>query len=171
MKASSTLGGLAGALALTLLNEGVKKIDKNAPRLDLLGQNALAKLMKGNEMLPKAAEKFFPLAGDLLTNSLFYGMSRGKTTGNTFVRGILLGLTAGIGAVTLPKHLGLEEKPTSKNVENALMTVAWYVVGGLVAAAVISAIDKGQKVPEDEALQQGISNVSKEAGKEIARAV
>jgi hypothetical protein len=169
MKASSTIGGLAGALALTLLNEAVKKINKNAPRLDLLGQNALAKLMKGNDMMPKTAQKFFPLAGDLVTNSLFYGMAKGKTTGNTFLRGALLGITAGIGAVALPKQLGLEEKHTNKNPQNVLMTIGWYVLGGLVAAAVISALDQGSKEPEDSELKSGVSNVTKQAAKKIVQ--
>jgi hypothetical protein len=168
MKASSTLGGLAGAVALTLLNETARKIDKNAPRLDLLGQNALAKLMKGNDIIPKTAQKFFPLAGDLVTNSLFFGMAKGNTTGNTFLRGALLGLTAGIGAIALPKQLGLDQKHTAENPQKALMTIAWYVVGGLVAAAVISAMDRGPKEPENEALKSGVKNIAKETGKTIA---
>src|SRR5688572_6155226 len=107
MKLSTILGGLAGAAALTLLNEGAKKINPDAPRLDLLGQNALAKFMKGNDMLSKTAQQVFPLAGDLISNTLFYGMSRGESAGSTIMRGALLGLSAGVGAVTLPETLGL----------------------------------------------------------------
>ena len=108
MNAISTLGGLAGAVALTLMNEGVRKVDKNAPRLDLLGQNALAKLLKGSTVLPQTVSKVFPLAGDLVTNSLFFAMAQGSGKGNTYLRGALLGLSAGIGAIALPKQLGLE---------------------------------------------------------------
>ncbi|HYC87412.1 MAG TPA: hypothetical protein VEB86_19400 [Chryseosolibacter sp.] len=171
MKASSTIGGLAGAVALTLLNESIKKFNPNAPRRDLLGKNALAKLMKGNDVLPQTAQKFFPLAGDLVTNSLYYGMARGTGTGNTFLRGILLGVTAGIGAVTLPTQVGIEEKHTNKNMENTLMTIGWYVVGGLVAAAVISALDRGKKIPEDKELEKGVRNVTKKVGQELAQTV
>jgi hypothetical protein len=172
MKASSTLGGIAGAVALTLLNEGVRKIDKNAPRLDLLGQNALAKLMKGNNIIPQAAQKFFPLAGDLLTNSMFYGMAKGNGTGNTFLRGALLGLSAGIGALTLPKQLGLEEKHTNENSHKALLTVAWYVIGGLVAAAVINAIDEHPtKTISTDDLKSAATDVAKETGKKVAQTV
>jgi hypothetical protein len=172
MKASSTLGGIAGAVALTLLNEGVKKVDKNAPRLDLLGQNALAKLMKGNNILPQAAQKLFPLAGDLLTNSMFFGMARGNGTGNTYVRGALLGLSAGIGALTLPKPLGLEEKHTNENSHKALLTIAWYVIGGLVAAAVINAIDEHQPAKSKvEDLKGAATDVVKETGKKVSQTV
>lgn len=171
MKASSTIGGLAGAVALTLLNEGVRKIDKNAPRLDLLGENALAKMMKGNDIIPKTLQKYFPLAGDLLTNSFFYGMAQGNSTGNTFLRGALLGLSAGIGAVALPKQLGLEAKHTSENKEKAFKTVAWYVIGGLVAAAVISAIDNHSKKSETDQFKSKMITAGKQVGEKIEHAV
>lgn len=167
MKASSTIGGLAGALALTLLNESIKKITADAPRLDLLGENALAKLMKGNDFMPQTVTKFFPLAGDLVTNSLFYGMSKGKDSTNTLLRGTLLGLAAGVGAVALPKQLGLPEAPTNRTTNTKIMTVAWYVVGGLVAAAVINALDKGPKLPENKELKTGAVKVGKQVGKKI----
>jgi hypothetical protein len=144
MNIPSTLGGLAGACALTLLNESVKRIDKNAPRLDLLGQNAAAKLVKGNEVIPKALQQYFPLAGDLITNSLYYGMAKGGSKQNTFLRGALLGISAGIGALSLPKPLGLEEEHTTKTTKSKVMTVAWYLIGGLIAAAVINALESNK---------------------------
>jgi hypothetical protein len=166
MKLSSILGGLAGAAALTLLNEGAKKINSDAPRLDLLGQNALAKFMKGNDLLSNTAKQIFPLAGDLISNSLFYGMSRGNSTRNTLMRGALLGLSAGVGAVTLPETLGLEQKFTNKSNETKLMTIGWYLVGGLVAAAVINALDDYTEPEKDE-----LANTAKETGKKAAKSV
>jgi hypothetical protein len=174
MKVSSTLGGLAGAAALTLLNEGVKKVDTNAPRLDLLGQNALAKFMKGNDMLSKTAQQFFPMAGDLISNSLFFGMARGNSAGATLVRGALLGLGAGVGAVVLPEPLGLEAKHTNKSNETKLMTIAWYVIGGLVAAAVINTLDSYKKPKSDELAETAISKgkqVAKDVAKQVTHAV
>lgn len=166
MKLTSVLGGLAGAAALTLLNEGVKRINVNAPRLDLLGQNAVAKFMKGNDLMSKTAQQFFPLAGDLVSNSLFFGMARGDSSFNTLVRGTLLGLGAGVGAVALPEPLGLEEKHTNKNIETQLMTVGWYVVGGLIAALVINAIDDYKKPVKDE-----LATTAKETGKKVVKQV
>jgi hypothetical protein len=168
MKVSSTLGGLAGAAALTLMNEGVKKINSNAPRLDLLGQNAVAKFMKGNDMLSKTAQQFFPMAGDLISNSLFYGMARGSSPANTMLRGALLGLGAGVGAVALPEVMGLDPKPTNKTNETKLMTIAWYVVGGLVAAAVINALDSYKKPEVDELAHTAVEK-GKQVTKDVAR--
>jgi hypothetical protein len=150
MKISSALGGLAGACALTLLNEGVKKIDKNAPRLDLLGMNAAAKLIKGSGFRMNSTGQLMPasLAGDLVSNSLYYAMANTGNKKSTLFRGAMLGLGAGIGAVTLAKPLGLDERAANSSLETKAMIIAWYVVGGLIAAAVTNLIDK--KNPEQE---------------------
>jgi hypothetical protein len=166
MNISSALGGLAGACALTLLNESIKRIDKNAPRLDLLGQNAAAKLMKGNDLVPHTLQQYFPLAGDIVTNSLYFAMAKGESKANTYVRGALLGLSAGIGALSLPKPLGLEEEHTTKATTTKVMTIAWYLIGGLIAAAVMNAMNKDTEA-EPEELKNGIIHDAQKAGKKI----
>jgi hypothetical protein len=140
MNVKSTIGGLAGAAALTLLNEGAKKLDKDAPKLDLLGMNAVARLMKGQDLMSLTANRLFPtaMAGDLITNSLYFSMADSGDKNKTLIRGTLLGLGAGIGAVALPKTLGMKEEPTARTMKTKILTVAWYVIGGLVAAAAIN---------------------------------
>ena len=144
MNIKSTIGGLAGACALTILNESVKKLDKDAPRMDLLGMNAVARLMKGNSLLALTAGKLFPvaLAGDLVSNSLYYSMADSGDRKKTLIRGGLLGLGAGLGAVVLPRTLGLNEDATTRTLKTKVLTVTWYVLGGLVAAAAINLMDK-----------------------------
>lgn len=144
MNIKSTLGGLAGACALTLLNESVKKLDKDAPRMDLLGMNAVARLTKGNNLLAQTASKLFPvaLAGDLVSNSLYYSMADSGDKNKTLVRGALLGLGAGLGAVVLPKTLGLNDDATTRTLKTKILTVSWYVIGGLTAALAINLLNK-----------------------------
>lgn len=144
MSIRSTIGGLAGACTLTLLNESVKKLDKDAPRMDLLGMNAVAKVMKGNNILAQTAGKLFPiaLAGDLVSNSLYYSMADTGDKKKTLVRGALLGLGAGLGAVVLPKTLGLNDDATTRTLKTKVLTVAWYVIGGLAAAAAINLLNE-----------------------------
>jgi hypothetical protein len=43
--------------------------------------------------------------------------------------------------VSLPKAAGLDETPTNFSNRTKLMTIAYYIVGGLVAAATINAIE------------------------------
>ena len=147
MKLSAAIGGLAGACALTIINQAVSRIDKKAPRLDLLGMNAVAKLIKGPKSAPPAIQKLLPMAvaGDLVSNSLYYALAGGKTNESTLLKGILLGLGAGIGAVALPKPMGLDPTPTNLTTRTQSMTVLWYMVGGLVAAMVINAIEKNDR--------------------------
>jgi hypothetical protein len=146
MNVKSTIGGLAGACALTLLNESVKKLDKDAPRMDLLGMNAVARIMKGNNILTQTAGKLFPvaLAGDLVSNSLYYSMADTTSKKNTLIRGALLGLGAGLGAVVLPKTLGLNDDATTRTMKTKVLTVTWYLIGGLVAATALNLLDKNK---------------------------
>ncbi|RAV98736.1 hypothetical protein [Pseudochryseolinea flava] len=145
MELKNAVGGLAGAAALTLINQGVAKFDKDAPRLDLLGMNAVAKFAKPK--LP-VLKNLFPLAigGDLISNSLYYAMAKGDTQQSTYLRGALLGLGAGLGAITLPQKLGMASGAVSRKTQTKVMTVAWYVIGGLVAAAAINLLNRGNRV-------------------------
>ena len=143
MNIKSTLGGLAGACTLTLLNESVKKLDKDAPRMDLLGMNAVARVMKGQNILAQTASKLFPIAmaGDLVSNSLYYSMADTGNKKNTLIRGALLGVGAGLGAVVLPKTLGLNDEATTRTLKTKVLTVTWYLIGGLVAASAINLLE------------------------------
>jgi hypothetical protein len=51
------------------------------------------------------------------------------------MRGALLGLAAGVGAAYLPPRIGLGEQPGQRPPATQIMTVAWYLAGGLAAAA------------------------------------
>lgn len=141
MELKNAVGGLAGAAALTLINQGVSKFDKDAPRLDLLGMNAVAKFAKPR--LP-VLTNLFPIAigGDLISNSLYYAMAKGETRQSTYWRGALLGLGAGLGAISIPQKLGMASGAVSRKPKTKLLTVAWYVIGGLVAAAAINLLHK-----------------------------
>src|SRR5688500_12192628 len=111
MSIKSTIGGLAGACTLTILNESVKKLDKDAPRLDLLGMNAAAKLIKGSGLNPSTRQlRSVSLGGDLISNSLYYGMANAGDNKSTLIRGAVLGLSAGVSAISLAKPLGLDER-------------------------------------------------------------
>jgi len=139
MKMVSALGGgLAGASVLTLIHETVRRIDADAPRMDLLGMRAIAKLTgKAGETLPDDESLHrLALVGDVISNSLYFslvGLGNRKTA---LVRGALLGLGAGVGAVVLPGPLGLGEEPSARTTTTKVMTVAWYLAGGLVAAGI-----------------------------------
>lgn len=161
MKPTKALeGGLAGALALTLVHEGLKKVLPNAPRMDLLGMNALSKGFKSMGAPVPDKNKLYglSLAGDLISNALFYSLAGLGGRRYLLLRGALLGLTAGAGAVAAPKYTTLEERHSSRNKTTGTLTVAWYLVGGLVAGAAMLALSKRNKKREE--IKQVIDHVN-----------
>ncbi|WP_338869445.1 hypothetical protein WBJ53_20145 [Spirosoma sp. SC4-14] len=130
--------GLAGAIALNVLHETARQIVPNAPRADLLGMRSVAHGFEVVDKQPPSKEKLYKMAilGDVLSNGLFYGLV-GLNPNQPLRTGIALGALAGIGAVTLPGPLGLGEASTKRTTATAIMTVGWYVLGGLVAGAVL----------------------------------
>lgn len=144
-------GGVAGAAAITLIHEAVKKIVPNAPRLDLLGMNALAKGMRAVGANTPSERKLYGLSltGDLLSNAIFYSFAGIGKKENALLKGAVLGLVAGIGAVLLPQPLGLNSKYSSRTIEMKLVTIGLYVAGGLFAAVVMKLLDRKKKKRTD----------------------
>lgn len=148
-------GGLAGAAAVTLIHETVKKIVPEAPRLDMLGMNAISRSLGAAGLRKPGNNKLFTwaLAGDLLTNSLYYSLAGVGKEKNAWVRSSLLGLTAGIGAVLLPKSMGLEEKHTNRSLSTKLMTIGLYIAGALVTTAVMKLAER-KKMQKNQVWEQ-----------------
>ena len=127
--------GLVGAVVLTAVHETARHvIPATAPRMDLLGMRGLRKLLgQVNAPQPDHATAFnLTMAGDLLSNGLYYSLV--GTDENAWQRGTVLGLAAGVGGVSLPGPLGLGKAPSNRTPQTKLMTVAWYLLGGLAAA-------------------------------------
>lgn len=130
-------GGVAGAVVLTVVHETLRRFVPDAPRMDVLGMRSISTIMnKAGEEPPRDAEELhnWSLAGDVVSNSLYYSLA--GTGKDAWWRGVLLGAAAGAGAVLLPGPLGLGEEPSNKTTKTQAMTVGYYLLGGLVAAAV-----------------------------------
>jgi len=137
-------GGVAGAIALNLLHESAKRMDSEAPRIDLVGEEALAKAVEMTGAEPPKGQKLFAatLGADLISNAMYFSAIGMGDRKGILLRGAGYGLAAGVGALTLTKPLGLNDKPVNKSTKTQLMTVAWYLVGGLVTALTIKMLDK-----------------------------
>lgn len=135
--------GVAGAATVTLLNETARRLISNAPRLEELGIRGIAKgLRKTGQDLPSRDTLFWlSLAGDLASNSLFYSLAGRGDSKQVWPRGAALGLLAGLGAATLPEPLGLGRGPTERTPTTRVLTVAWYLLGGLAAAGAAAVFD------------------------------
>ena len=132
--------GLAGACALTLLNESARRFIPGAPRMEVIGMRAIAKSLRKIEQTPPPKDELFAasLVGDIVSNSLYYSLAAADDSKQAWLRGSVLGLAAGIGAAFLPPRIGLGRQPGERPPATQIMTVAWYLAGGLAAAAAAS---------------------------------
>lgn len=129
--------GLVGATTLTLVHELVRRVLPDAPRVDLLGMRAIAAALRRGGAAPPPPERLYwwALAGDLASNSLYYSLATIGAPERAVWRGGLLGLGGGIATVALPPIVGLGHRPQARTPQTALLTVLWYLLGGLVAGA------------------------------------
>lgn len=135
------INGLAGACALTVAHELVRKSRPNAPRLDILGMRSVSKIMSafGVEPPTGATLQKYALVTDIVSNAVMFSAVGAKPGISTWLKGINLGLMAGVGAVTVPEKVGLGKDTallTKRTTATAVTTVGLYVLGGLAAAAV-----------------------------------
>lgn len=132
--------GLVGAFALTLVHETARRFVDDAPRMDVVGMRALARGLRAVDVEPPVPLHEAALVGDIVSNSLYYGLVGLGGREDAVRNGALLGLAAGLGAVYLPEPLGLGRQPAKNSTQTNLMTVAWYLIGGLAAGAAYQAL-------------------------------
>lgn len=130
--------GLAGAVALTTVHEIARRTVDDAPRMDLLGQRAIGNISEmffGEQPSDEDLQEM-SLVGDIAANSLYYSLVGAGPREGAIVRGGVLGLVAGIGAVVLPGPIGLGADPSNHTNATRAMTIAWYTIGGIAAGAI-----------------------------------
>lgn len=141
---STIVGSIAGAAALNILHQTVAQFDHEAPRVDLVGEEGLSKALEKIGVQPPGGNALFTaaLAADLISNAVYYSLIGLAKKKQLIPAGTVLGLAAGIGALTLTKRLGLSDAPVTRTEKTKLLTVAWYTFGGLVAGAVMLSLRK-----------------------------
>ena len=129
------ISGAVGAATLTAIHEGLRRSIPQAPRMDVLGRRAIAKMAHVSGLEPPHGSNLqgAALAGDLVANTLYYSLVAAASNRKAMLAGSLLGLGAGIGAVVLPGPMGLGTKPGSRSFTTALLTIGLYTIGGAAA--------------------------------------
>lgn len=139
--------GAVGALTLTGVHQLARRVSDTAPRMDVLGERAIARAVTSAGGWPPAqpALQRYALAGDVIANSIYFSLVACGRRARVWQRGVAFGLAAGAGALLLPRRIGLGAPPRSHHVSNQIMTVAWYLIGGLAAAAAGSALQRRRR--------------------------
>lgn len=152
MKVSAALaGGLAGTLTVASLHEALRRVTPNAPRMDVLDVELIRKGLKSmkKEVPDRGELQRWAVGGELFADTAYYGLAGLGNKKSIWLQGAFLGLVAGVTAVVLPKPLGLPEEPSNKTLGTQLMTIGLYLMGGLVAAAIMQLVENAQSNNED----------------------
>lgn len=138
------LAGFAGSAALNILHETVRQFDSDAPRIDLIGEEALYRSLNSLNINAPMGKNLYlaTLASDFISNGIYYSAIGFAGKKNLFLKAAASGLTAGLGAVNLPDKMGLDDEPVTRCNKTKVLTVAWYLIGGLVTAAVFSSLTR-----------------------------
>lgn len=146
----SLIAGFAGAAAVTIVHEAARRLSRSAPRMDVLGRETIGRTYEiagAARPYPQRLQQM-ALAGDLVSNTLYYSMAGCSAWGlHAMTRGGMLGLFAGVGAVALPPIMGLPAWPTQRSRATQLMALSWYTLGGLVAGGVMMYFEQHDQRP------------------------
>jgi hypothetical protein len=150
----SLIAGFAGAAAVTIVHETARRLSRSAPRMDVLGRETIGRTYEAagaKRPYPQRLQQM-ALAGDLVSNSLYYSLAGFDAWGlHALTRGGMLGLFAGVGAVALPPIIGLPAWPTQRTPATQAMALSWYTLGGLVAGGVMMYFEQ----QDQQQLQRG----------------
>ena len=143
MNSNNLLAGLGGAIVLTILNESLKNVSGDMPRIELVGEEAVQKTAAffGVEVNDQDTLYGASLVGDLLSNTTYFSLISGEGSG-LWTKAASAGIVAGLGAVNLPDKLGLDDEPVAKSTNTKLLTTAYYLAGALTTAMLLQILEK-----------------------------
>lgn len=143
MNSSNLIAGLGGAILLTVLNESLKGLNKDMPRIDLVGEEAVQKLSSfiGVNIQDENTLYSTTLVGDLISNAAYYSLIDGDEE-NLWRNALTSGVVAGVGAIKLPSKLGLDDEPITKSLETKALTMAYYTLGALMTAGILKLLKR-----------------------------
>ncbi|MGN6491264.1 MAG: hypothetical protein ACTHLE_04655 [Agriterribacter sp.] len=138
--------GLTGAATLTLLQETLDQLDPKAPNSKLLHKRGIIRHLKHatERKGMKAVKGYVKVAAELLGILGYYGLSGLGKRKNAVLRGGVLGAIAG-AAVAFTQNNENEETPDADVWRKRIVTVALYILGGLIAGKTAEYIKKKKK--------------------------
>ncbi|RZK39024.1 MAG: hypothetical protein EOO90_20235 [Pedobacter sp.] len=144
---NSLVGGFAGAIALNCIHETARQFIPAAPHIHKIGEQAVVKLTDAGKIKRPNDNRVYAvaLAGDIISNTIYYSAIGVGPSSKRFTKAISLGLTAGTAALNLTGPMGFDDAPVNRTTETKVMTVAWYLIGALVTAAVINSLERVKK--------------------------
>ncbi|HYO83962.1 MAG TPA: hypothetical protein VES20_21340 [Bryobacteraceae bacterium] len=139
---NAMISGATAAVVLTAMHECTRKNVDEAPRADLLGMRAIAKAAESIGSAPPDRLRTWALGGDLVANSLYYGMAVALAPKAPVVAGAFAGCAAAAGLVFLPGPLGLGEDAVNRTRATEALGASMYILAGFVAGCTYRWLDQ-----------------------------
>lgn len=141
-KIKNIIAGFVGAAAMNILHESLKRKSDQTPRIDLLGEQALNKgLSFFGEHIDDEKDLYkATLVSDLISNTVYYSLIGSGKQKYIWAKVFFFGLSAGIGAITLPKPMGLDSELVAGNDSKKALTIGYYLFGAIVTGLIIKAM-------------------------------
>jgi hypothetical protein len=144
MRLAAIGAGLAGSIVVTAIHQILKNTRDDAPRMDLLGVQSLAKItgVPFEEAKESSTAYYATMAADIVVNSMYYAIVGIGGKKKAIVSGAALGAAAGAGSFLLPGKLGLDADYSNRTPQTKAMAFGLYLVGGLIAGIIYRATAK-----------------------------
>ncbi|MDO5524161.1 MAG: hypothetical protein Q4G48_08985 [Bacteroidia bacterium] len=142
------IAGLSGAVALSILHEYVKKNFVEVPEFNEVGEEVIDKSLSKINLKIKDHDKLYnaTVAGDILTNAVYYAFTPFKLNS-------VIGALGGLGAIALPKKLGLDNTPIAGTDKKKMITVGYYIFGAMVASGMYKLLTINRRRRGDKAFE------------------
>src|SRR3954449_4681977 len=129
--AASLLSGAIGAASLNVMHETLRKTMPHAPRVDIVGMRSVAKLARAAGTEPPEHLRSTALAGDVVSNALYYGLAGVFGRENALLTGACLGMAAGFGLLLLSPALGVGDAEVNRTPQTQIAAAGMYFGAGI----------------------------------------
>lgn len=138
------IGGIVGAIVLNIAHELAKKTITDAPRIDDIGNEGIVKGAEAVGVTPPSGKALdsTTFAFNIFTNAMSYRIIGKYDRQHLLIRGALHGLAIGLGTLSLSKAIDVDDRPVTRTLLTKVLTVSWYILGGIAAAATIKCLRK-----------------------------
>ena len=134
--AASLLSGAISAIGLNIIHETLRKTMPHPARVDIVGMRSVAKLARAAGTEPPEHLRSTALAGDIVSNSLYYSLTGVFGRQNALLTGACIGTAAGVGLLVLSPALGVGNAEVNRTTETQIAAAGMYFAAGIIAGAV-----------------------------------
>lgn len=128
--------GLVGTVTVAGLHQVSRHLLRDAPRMDVWGERVIVETFRRIGRPPPQNTRMLSwMLGNIGSDTLLYAAVGLGNPKRPVLRGGLIGAAMGVGALVLPKLLGITDRDVARTTRTRVLTVGMYLIAGLAAGA------------------------------------